>query len=108
MFSSRSSSPERVRFGAMLAHGVLRVVGVLLGMFAVCCAGKQTGGGPGEDCYRDEDCKVGLVCVATPAPSGPRVCSNDVTSLASSVPAPPPDAGTPVDDGAAPGAGGSP
>jgi len=56
----------------------------------------------GEDCYRDEDCKIGLVCVATPAPSGPRVCSNDVTSLASTVEAPPADAGTPVDDGAAP------
>jgi len=81
-----------------------------LAVLGVACAGKNTGGEMGEDCYRDEDCKVGLVCVATPAPSGPRVCSNDVTSLASSVegpPAPPPDAGTPVDDGAAPGAGGS-
>ena len=109
MIWSRSSSPERVRFGVMLRHGALRrLSGMLFFLVAVGCAGKQSGGGPGEDCYRDEDCKVGLVCVATPAPSGPRVCSKDVTSLASSVPAPPPDAGTPVDDGAAPGAAGSP
>jgi hypothetical protein len=93
----------------MLPHGALRLLGgAVLVHVAVGCAGKQSGGGPGEDCYRDEDCKVGLVCVPTPAPNGPRVCSNDVTGLASSVPAPPPDAGMPVDDAAAPGAGGSP
>ena len=77
-----------------------RVLG--LALLGAACAGKQTGGAMGEDCYRDEDCKIGLVCVATPAPSGPRVCSNDVTSLASTVEAPPADAGTPVDDAAAP------
>jgi hypothetical protein len=84
--------------------------GMALVALGVGCAGKQTGGAMGEDCYRDEDCQVGLVCVATPAPDGPRVCSNDVTSLASTVPAPPPppDAGVPVDDAATPGAGGAP
>lgn len=109
MFSSRSSSPKPLRSGAMVPSGR----GWLLGGLALVslgagCAGKQTGGEMGEDCYRDEDCKVGLVCVATPAPNGPRVCSNDVTSLAGSVPGPPPDAGTPVDDAAVPGAAGSP
>lgn len=94
-------------------HAGQRRHGWILGLavLGLGCAGKNTGGEMGEDCYRDEDCKVGLVCVATPAPAGPRVCSNDVRSLASSVegpPAPPPDAGTAVDDAAAPGAAGSP
>lgn len=62
----------------------------------VGCAGKQQAVGRGEDCYRDDDCQVGLVCVADRA--GNRVCSNDVSSLASSVEGPPPDAGTPTDD----------
>lgn len=78
-------------------------VGLLvLATLAPSCAGKQSGGEMGEDCYRDEDCKVGLVCVASPPNSNDRKCSNDVKSLASSVDGPPPDAGTPVDDAAAP------
>jgi hypothetical protein len=71
---------------------------VLLATLGLACAGKQSGGEMGEDCYRDEDCKVGLVCVASPPNSDDRKCSNDVTSLASSVEGPPPDAGAPVDD----------
>jgi hypothetical protein len=109
MFSSRSSSRKQLPSAVAVPAGRAWLLGV--GVVAVLgggCAGKQTGGELGEDCYRDEDCKVGLVCVATPAPSGPRVCSSDVTGLASSVPGPPPDAGTPVDDAAAPGAAGSP
>ncbi|HEX5099950.1 MAG TPA: hypothetical protein VFV94_10640 [Polyangiaceae bacterium] len=73
-----------------------------LAMLGVACAGKQPAGEMGDDCYRDEDCKVGLVCVPTPPNSDDRKCSNDVTSLASSVEGPPPDAGAPVDDAATP------
>ena len=70
---------------------LLSVVGTFAG-----CAGKQQAAGMGEDCYRDDDCQIGLVCVADR--NGDRVCSNDVSSLASSVEGPPPDAGTPTDD----------
>ena len=66
------------------------------------CAGKQDPAGAGQDCYRDDDCKDGLVCVANP--QGNRVCSKDVSSLASTVEAPPP----PPDAGPAPGAAGAP
>jgi len=75
---------------------------VVLALLVPACAGKQSGGAMGEDCYRDEDCKVGLVCVPSPPGSTDRKCSNNVKSLASSVDGPPPDAGTPVDDAAAP------
>ncbi len=54
------------------------------------CAGRKDPGGAGEDCYRDDDCKSGLVCVATNM-SGPRVCSNDVTGLVGMVQGPPPE-----------------
>jgi hypothetical protein len=75
------------------------------------CAGSKEPGGAGEDCYRDEDCKSGLVCVANM--NKVRVCSNDVTGLAGNVEGPPPppapedagvmdDAAAPVDDAAAP------
>jgi hypothetical protein len=62
------------------------------------CAGSKEPGGPGEDCYRDEDCKSGLVCVANM--NKVRVCSNDVTSLVSMRPGPPApeDAGAPPED----------
>jgi hypothetical protein len=77
-------------------------VGVVVVLGLLGCAGKQDPAGLGHDCYRDDDCKDGLVCVANSA--GNRVCSNDVTSLASTVDGPPPadDAGTPTDDAAAP------
>jgi hypothetical protein len=75
---------------------------LVLGAVGLACAGKQPAGEMGDDCYRDEDCKAGLVCVASPPNSDQRKCSNDVTSLASSVEGPPPDAGAPVDDAAAP------
>jgi hypothetical protein len=62
------------------------------------CAGSKEPGGPGEDCYRDEDCKSGLVCVANM--NNVRVCSSDVTSLVSMRPGPPApeDAGTPPEE----------
>ncbi|HEV8548174.1 MAG TPA: hypothetical protein VGQ57_04080 [Polyangiaceae bacterium] len=69
------------------------------------CAGKQEPGGMGQDCYRDEDCKVGLVCVPDAAGKD-RKCGNDVKGLASMVDGPP-DAGVPADDGAVMGAGGA-
>jgi len=81
----------------MSAWNRVRAVLVLVGFGALAgCAGKQQAAGTGEDCYRDDDCQVGLVCVADAA--GNRVCTNDVSSLAASVDGPPPDAGTPSDD----------
>jgi hypothetical protein len=60
-----------------------------LGMFALgyaACGGPQEPGGAGDDCYRDADCRSGLVCV----PSGNRrSCSNDVSGLVSMVEGPP-------------------
>jgi hypothetical protein len=54
---------------------------------AVCaCGGEQEPAGEGADCYRDADCKPGLVCV----PAGDaRQCSSDTTGLESTVEAPP-------------------
>lgn len=53
----------------------------------VACGGNQEDGAAGSDCYRDADCKAGLVCVANAA--GARVCSNDTTPLVSQVEGPP-------------------
>lgn len=78
-------------------------VGVVVVLAVFGCAGKQDPAGSGQDCYRDDDCKDGLVCVANAA--GNRVCSNQVTSLASQVQGPPAaaDAGPPpADDSGAP------
>jgi hypothetical protein len=75
------------------------------GHFFLACGGPQEPAEAGETCYRDADCKAGLVCVG-PANS-PRKCSSDVSGLVDQVdapppPPPPPDAGMPMDDGAAP------
>lgn len=69
-----------------------------LGLFA--CGGPQEPAEEGEDCYRDSDCKVGLVCVPNPA-NQTRTCSKNISGLVSMVDGPP-DAGMPVDDGAVP------
>jgi hypothetical protein len=81
------------------ARGFAGLIAVLA---LAACAGKQDPAGLGQDCYRDDDCKDGLVCVANAA--GNRVCSKDVTSLASTVEGPPApaDASTPTDDAAPP------
>jgi hypothetical protein len=82
---------------------LLGLVGSLVGL---ACAGHQEPGGAGAACYRDGDCKAGLICVADAA--GTRLCSDDVSSLVGTVEAPPaPDGGTPVDpyDGGDPDAG---
>jgi hypothetical protein len=85
-----------MRLLATVGAVVLAVVAATAG-----CAGKQDPAAAGQDCYRDEDCQTGLVCVANP--SGNRVCSKDVKSLESMVDGPPPaDTGTPT-----PGAGGA-
>jgi hypothetical protein len=72
------------------------------GLALVGCAGSQEPGGAGATCYRDSDCQAGLVCVANMA--GARVCSDDVSGLVGQVEGPPApeDAGTPLDDAAAP------
>jgi hypothetical protein len=74
----------------------------LFGFALVGCAGAQEPGDAGATCYRDGDCKAGLVCVANSA--GDRVCSDDVSGLVGSVEGPPPpeDAGAEVDDAAPP------
>jgi hypothetical protein len=81
-----------------VGRGLIGAVALLV----LGCAGKQDPAGPGQDCYRDADCKDGLVCVANTA--GNRVCSKDVASLATNVPGPPPAA----DGGPPPGAAGAP
>ena len=66
---------------------------LVVAAWVVGCAGKQDPAGVGKDCYRDEDCQTGLVCVANT--SGNRVCSKDVKGLESMVDGPPPaDTGT--------------
>jgi len=63
------------------------LLGALLAVLVVAaCGGKQDPGNEGDDCYRDADCKPGLVCV----PAGEtRKCSSDTTGLESSVEMPP-------------------
>jgi hypothetical protein len=74
---------------------------------ALACAGHQEPGGAGTACYRDSDCKSGLICVANAA--GSRVCSDDVSGLVGSVEGPPApeDGGMPADpyDGGDPDGG---
>jgi hypothetical protein len=70
----------------------MQSLGPLLGVFialscGTSCGGKQEPGELGDDCYRDADCKPGLVCV--PLGEG-RQCSNDVSGLASNVEGAPP------------------
>ena len=66
---------------------------VVVVLAAFGCGGPQEPAEEGEDCYRDADCKLGLVCV----PQGSsRTCSDEIGGLVSQVvgPPPPPDAGT--------------
>lgn len=83
-------------------------VGVTLAAFLYgACGGPQEPGGAGDDCYRDADCKSGLVCVQIPNENR-RSCSNDVSSLVDMVEGPPlvemppEDAAAPVEDAEAP------
>ena len=80
---------------------------LLLGhALAASCGGPQELGGSGTDCFRDDDCEPGLVCVAVdPARPGDRVCSSDVSVLVSQVPGPTEEAGGAP---AVPAAGGAP
>jgi hypothetical protein len=77
LFMSRAKRPGR---------WVLLIAGVLS---AVACGGPQEPGSAGADCFRDDDCEPGLVCVAVdPDAPAARVCSDDVSSLVSTVPGP--------------------
>ena len=69
------------------------------------CGGPQEPAEEGENCYRDADCKTGLVCVAA-AGAKERTCSSDISGLVSQVVQPPPDAGTPTEGGVEPPADG--
>lgn len=73
-----------------------RVRWLLLAIGAVACGGPQKAGKSGAVCFRDDDCMLGLVCVA-PEGSTARVCSDDVTGIISEVDAgvAPPTGGTP-------------
>jgi len=72
------------------------------------CGGPQEPAEEGEGCYRDADCKTGLVCVAA-AGAKERTCSKDIGGLVSQVVQPPPDAGTMNDASTPPDdAGGEP
>ena len=79
---------------------VASVGGVVLLLSLVACGGPQEPAEEGENCYRDADCKAGLVCVAA-AGAKERICSSDIGGLVSQVVQPPPDAGTPTDDAGA-------
>ncbi|HTQ02647.1 MAG TPA: hypothetical protein VMI54_02280 [Polyangiaceae bacterium] len=86
----------------MRSLAALGAVGLAVVALAGGCAGKQEPAAAGKDCYRDEDCQTGLVCVADA--SGNRVCSKDVKRLESMVNGPP--AAAPTDT--ATGMGGAP
>ncbi len=95
------------------AKRLRRLVPLGLGVLAaVACGGPQEPGNAGTDCFRDDDCEPGLVCAAIdPAAPGDRVCTDDVSSLVSTVPGPVGDPETPPEGeaGAAPlPAGGAP
>lgn len=70
---------------------------LLLAICAAACGGPQKAGKSGSVCFRDDDCVLGLVCVA-PEGSTDRVCSDDVTGIISEV-----DAGIPAAMGGAAG-----
>jgi hypothetical protein len=80
----------------MRAFRLLLRAALVASVWLLGCGGKQEPADEGEDCYRDSDCKPGLVCV--PAGDSARVCSSDLTGLESNVEAPPmpmpPTAGT--------------
>jgi hypothetical protein len=87
-----------------------------LGLVGFACGGPQEPAEEGADCYRDAECKYGLVCVPKPGGSGARTCSKQIGGLVSQVDRPPPpeppeppedagmmdDGGDPVDDGGDP------
>ena len=56
---------------------------------AVACGGPQSLGGAGAECFRDDECQPGLICVAPTEEDINRVCSNDPTPLISNVEGPP-------------------
>jgi hypothetical protein len=76
-------------------------------LVGAACGGPQSLGGRDKACFRDDDCKAGLICVAPLKDPGNRVCSNDPTPLISSVEGPPIAAptGGAATGGAAPQAG---
>jgi len=77
---SKSSAHRRQR---PLEHITLRRWAALLVVgLAAGCGGPQQGEASGGECFRDADCKEGLVCVEGE-------CSNDVDSLVSMVEGPP-------------------
>lgn len=89
--ASPSAVARRWRFRASCA---LLLVGA--------CGGPQDPGKLGATCFRDDDCKAGLICVA-PTGETDRVCSDDPTPLISNVDGPPV-----IDTGGAAAVGGAP
>jgi hypothetical protein len=74
---------------------------LLLVWGAAACGGPQKAGKKGAVCFRDDDCALGLVCVA-PEGTTARVCTDDVGGILSEV-----DAGTTPGGGAGSAAGGA-
>jgi hypothetical protein len=105
MTSSRSTDPLTLRLGLMNGSRRTAFIPIVLVVGVLACAGKQEPGGMGQDCYRDEDCKIGLICVPDAAGKN-RKCGNDVKGLESMVDGPP-DAGVPATDSGPTGAGGA-
>lgn len=96
------SAQRRRRWGAS------RLLG-LVALASGACGGPQDHGTKGVTCFRDDDCKPGLICVA-PEGAKKRVCSDDPTPLISNVDGPPiaETGGTPPAVGGAAGGGMTP
>ena len=86
----------RTRTVSALAWVGISLAALLYG----ACGGPQEPGGVGDECYRDADCKSGLVCVRAPNGAA-RSCSNDVSSLVGMVEGPPLVEMPPMDNDAA-------
>jgi hypothetical protein len=68
--------------------GTRRLLGLVALAASGACGGPQDHGTKGVTCFRDDDCKPGLICVA-PEGAKKRVCSDDPTPLISNVDGPP-------------------
>jgi hypothetical protein len=69
-------------------------------IWAIACGGPQKQGEAGSVCFRADDCKDGLVCVATAADPSKSTCTNDLSSIVSMVDGAPTEAAAPAADAA--------
>ena len=72
----------------MTAHATFVRYASAMVLAATACGGPQKLGEAGATCFRDDDCRPGLACVAPSAMDSKRVCSSDLTPLISMVDGP--------------------